>query len=266
MKAFFVLLFLFIGSFSYSQQYLGAFIANLASRQNQKNKIFPLHEVLDEQPISKEEKKVLFSEVKELNKYIFKNSDSAYLYIQRGLIYKKLGVAHEALKDFEQALQHKTSEPKIRFYLGECHFLIGNTKSAIHYFDQFSQQNPNDPTPQFYKGLVRMYHQKSRFHSIKERFEESIPEFSRTLEIDPDHQKALFLRGYAQHYLDNFEEALNDYTNILEKNPKNPSLHILIGEAYVELKKPENACEHFQEAKNLGFPMADKYIKKGCPE
>lgn len=48
--------------------------------------------------------------------------------------------------------------------------------------------------------------------------DESIDDFTRVLEIDPDHVNAAYARGACENRRGNFEKAIEDYQMALDKD------------------------------------------------
>lgn len=60
------------------------------------------------------------------------------------------------------------------------------------------------------------------------------------------------------------EEAIRVLQEALKIEPKYAEAYRLMGQAYIQLKKKDEACESFAKAKELGDPNVDDLIKKHC--
>ena len=60
------------------------------------------------------------------------------------------------------------------------------------------------------------------------------------------------------------EEAIRVLQEALKIEPKYAEAYRLMGQAYIQLKKKDEACENFAKAKELGDPNVDALIEKHC--
>lgn len=60
------------------------------------------------------------------------------------------------------------------------------------------------------------------------------------------------------------EEAIRVLQEALKIEPKYAEAYRLMGQAYIQLKKKDEACESFAKAKELGDPNVDALIEKHC--
>ena len=60
------------------------------------------------------------------------------------------------------------------------------------------------------------------------------------------------------------EEAIRVLQEALKIEPKYAEAYRLMGQAYIQLKKKDDACECFAKAKELGDPNVDALIEKHC--
>jgi tetratricopeptide (TPR) repeat protein len=56
--------------------------------------------------------------------------------------------------------------------------------------------------------------------------------------------------------LKRFEEAIDPLTRALELQPESGQINLMIGEAYLQIKKGSKAVPHLNEAARLGMPEA----------
>lgn len=147
-------------------------------------------------------------------------------------------------------------------------------KKLNHQFDSLSKEIAKHETfPELYstdaeaylhRGIAILYNPKSRFNSLKERCEESIPDFTLALKYHPDDKAALILRGFANYYLEANEAAIVDLTAATELTPKKQIAFILLGKVYIETKQLQMACDTFVKARENGFEVPEKLFKQSC--
>lgn len=262
MKKYIILIILHFPISAYCQDLIGITALNLVFALT-RHKEIPLEDVMSTS-YTRDEKKLKFKEIQKLNIAIHEHPDSAVFYMHRGTILKDLGVNRDAQLNFEKALKKGSIDSSLYLYLGQCSFLNGYRRLALEYLDTQIEKFPKDARPHLYKGIVEMYHQKSKFHSFKARCEASIPRFTQALTVNPKLKEALLLRGYAYQHLKNYEAAIQDYKKILSIYPDDASVEILLGKAYLDSGNKSTACEHFNKAKSYNAKVSKKLIKRSC--
>ncbi|MEM1405171.1 MAG: tetratricopeptide repeat protein [Bacteroidota bacterium] len=238
-------------------------IVNILSAKNQNKKYIPLYSVAGH-VITKQGKKESFEHIKILNKAIFSYPDSSQLYVARGKERMWLTIYSDALDDFEKAGDLGSNNDSLNLLLGKVHLFLGHRKSALVFLDRYIKVNPDKTAGLFWKAIVYMYHQKSRFHSIKERYLESIPAFTKVLDIDDSHSASLLLRGFAYFYLQDYEKALLDFKKLKDVKPEDHRADLFLGNTYFELGELEKACTYYSILKDSGEKGLNKMVEKSC--
>lgn len=72
------------------------------------------------------------------------------------------------------------------------------------------------------------------------------------LEIQPRYSLALLNLGRLRNIQKKFEEAIEPLTLAVETNPQSAEANLLLGEAYLQVKKGSRAIPHLEEAARLG--------------
>lgn len=75
-------------------------------------------------------------------------------------------------------------------------------------------------------------------------------------ELDPRNENYLFTKGMILFKKGNYKEAQNITEPLLKTNPKDASLHSLLGDIYYKRGNVEAALEYWNKAKDLGFKGA----------
>ena len=61
-----------------------------------------------------------------------------------------------------------------------------------------------------------------------------------------------------------YDEAVNVLQEALKVQPQYAEAYRLMGQAYLQLKKQDEACAAFAKAKELGDPNVEALIEKHC--
>ena len=86
---------------------------------------------------------------------------------------------------------------------------------------------------------------------VNEDFGESVEEFTKATEIDPDFALTYVSRGAALMKMNRFEESIADFDHAIELDPDYPKTYHLRGLARVEMEDYEGALEDFGNAIDL---------------
>ena len=92
------------------------------------------------------------------------------------------------------------------------------------------------------------YHQKGYELRRQGKFESAIEEYSKAIQKNPHHFKALFNRAFAMDKLGEHEEAIKDYTRALEVDPKNAYAYYNRGISHDRLENYFEASLDFKQA------------------
>lgn len=95
------------------------------------------------------------------------------------------------------------------------------------------------------------YHQKGYELRRQGKFESAIEEYSRAIQKDPRHFKALFNRAFALDKLGEHRDAISDYSRALEVDPGNAFAYYNRGISHDRQKNYQQASADFQRASEL---------------
>ena len=109
------------------------------------------------------------------------------------------------------------------------------------------------------------YFNLGREKSLKDDYPQSIKEYSKAIQKNPNYADAYFFRGLSQGRLGNHQEALEDFTRVIELNPKDANAYYNRGIAKEKLDDKKGFCLDVQKALSLGFKEEDKkLVEKNC--
>jgi tetratricopeptide (TPR) repeat protein len=92
--------------------------------------------------------------------------------------------------------------------------------------------------------------------------EGAIEDFTRAIDIDPEYADAYYNRACAKYDLDDCAGAVEDYTKTIELDPKYKDAYYNRGCAKYDLGDSTGALKDLRKAVKLGYPEANKKIKK----
>jgi tetratricopeptide (TPR) repeat protein len=189
--------------------------------------------------------------------YLKKNPKDFETYSDRGFVRMERLNLKEAIEDYTKAID---LNPNIQYldYLdrGKAKYLIQLYDSANSDFNKAIEINPNS------SDLLSI----GIFFVEKEKFNEAISYFDKTLILDNTSSRAFLYRGFSKNGLERFEEALTDLNRAIELEPDLGYSYIQRGYCKVKLTLFEQACVDFNKAKELGEKEADEFIEEYCDD
>ena len=116
------------------------------------------------------------------------------------------------------------------------------------------------------KGEVNdvFYYYREQAALKARQFQRALDDIVKAIEMNPTD-----LTYQAEHAVVNlrvgrYEEAIQILNNILKADPKYAEAYRLLGLCQIQLKKTDEACGNFKQAKELGDPNVDELITKYC--
>ena len=97
---------------------------------------------------------------------------------------------------------------------------------------------------------------------VKEDFSESVEEFTKAIEIDPDFALTYAGRGAALMKMNEIDESLADFDHAIEIDPDYPKTYHLRGLARIERGDHEGALEDFGNAIDLDPDYGPAYYSR----
>src|SRR5205823_7423904 len=110
-----------------------------------------------------------------------------------------------------------------------------STDQSIQFFQERVQRDPKDCTNQTL--LAEMYIRKARETGHFASYERAEAALQRALELDPTHVPAQVDRAVLLSAKHRFAEALELAQQIHQKNPGEPGILLIVGDAYLEMGK-----------------------------
>lgn len=91
---------------------------------------------------------------------------------------------------------------------------------------------------------------------IQDKLDDAEKAYVSALALKPTLPQALLHLGRLRSTQKRFEEAIDPLTRALETQPQSAEINLLLGEAYLQIKKGSKAVPYLNEAANLGKPEA----------
>ncbi|MEH2361576.1 tetratricopeptide repeat protein [Nostoc sp.] len=138
------------------------------------------------------------------------NEDLNILYVKLGDECFEKGQYTNAITNYNQALQVKSSDVDLYYKRGLAHYQIGDYEAAIADYSQAIQMNLHD---------AKSYNKRGLALSQLGRLEEAINDYSQAIRINPNVAVAYKNRAEARSHVGDNQGAIEDYTQAIKINP-----------------------------------------------
>ena len=184
-------------------------------------------------------------------------------YASRGTYYNgycqyKLGNYDAALKAFQQLENDPSYEKTVPYYLTQIYYTQGDYEEASKRAETLLREHPESlNNGELHRILGEMYYQKKDYAQAAEHMKQYV-QWAKEQETDLVRND-LFILGTAEYQLGEYAEAVKYLKQMKqERDTLSEAACMTMGNAYVQMKQPEQAKLSFQAAINYGITPAVK--------
>lgn len=178
-----------------------------------------------------------------------KLSDRNYqAYFNRALANKKLEDNKLALKDYDKAIEVNPHSSDAYNNRGVIKFDLGNYDGAIADYNKAIQLNENDADGYNNRGLV---------HFKLEDYSKALSDFSQAIKLNQSKPDAYINRGALKSKLGQNEEAIKDYDKAIKLDSKSVGAYYNKARAYELMKNKMEALNWLEKALQLDYLVKD---------
>jgi tetratricopeptide (TPR) repeat protein len=134
-------------------------------------------------------------------------------------------------------------------------FMILTVKQTSVWKNEFTLW---DHTLTFYDNSSKVYYNRGVQYSLKKDFKNSLADYSRALELDPNNLDALFNRANTYENLGDVPSAFTDYNTYLKKE-KDGEVYFKRSCLYLKKGDLNRAFDDLQRAEEMRYPIDPKY-------
>ncbi|HPC43025.1 MAG TPA: tetratricopeptide repeat protein [Spirochaetota bacterium] len=163
----------------------------------------------------------------------------------------------EAIYDFSKAIYLFAGAARLHYNRGVAYDRKGDLENAVGDYSRAIEIEPDHYMALTNRGVLLA---RIGMH------EEALEDFCRAIEAKPDLAQAYCNRGNLYALMDRHEEAIEDYTNSISLNPDEAYLYCNRGVSYYRLDLEEKALVDLKKSMNMGFELAEKFIREYFPE
>ncbi len=134
-------------------------------------------------------------------------------YLERGLVYAKLGEYDWAIRDLDQAIKLNPKHAKLYSNRGVVYLCQRKYGLAILDFDRAIELNPKDAKAYNNRGLV---------YEHRRNYDKAIANYTQAIKLNPKYAKAYTNRGLAYRLQGEHDRAIRDFNKARTLNPHMP--------------------------------------------
>ncbi len=149
---------------------------------------------------------------------------------------------HEAIVDFDKAININAQFFYPYYKRGDAQFALGNYEAAIADYDKAREIN---------EGIFNIYFDLGLAKSKLGDYKAAITDYDKAIEIDPEHTKAYSNRGAAKSGLGDLEGAILDYNKAIQINPEHADAYSNRAGLKFKLGESETANGNIKKARRL---------------
>lgn len=169
-------------------------------------------------------------------------------------------------QDFEFEWKSKVTEPKPITGIisaADAYERSSANKSLFQKAQQAAEKKKYSEAATYLKRIVendkmdfQAWSLLGTIHLAQDKPDEAEKAYQSALAIRPTFGLALFNLGRLLHSQKRFEESIAPLTKAVEVQPQSAAAHLLLGEAYLQVKKGSKAIPYLNEAARLGMVEA----------
>jgi tetratricopeptide (TPR) repeat protein len=176
------------------------------------------------------------------NKAILLNSRNPGAYCNRGVIFEKMEMISEAIKNYSLAISFNHKFASAYYNRGSIFGVKGEYGKAIEDFSEAISINPVFTLSYFNRAIA-----------LKKmgEIEKAIQDYNKVIEIDPTHAQAFCNRGVAFTEAGMLDDAINDFNEAIDLDPNLSDAYFSRAIFFADVGKLKEAVEDFGKCISL---------------
>ena len=152
---------------------------------------------------------------------------------------------HEAIVALQKIDKDIPGKYYIKFYLGSCHIDLGEPNSALKYFDDAMNLEPNEqdvPSVYSYMGVA-----------LKDlgEYDKALDVLKKGVQLDPERTDIYNLKGFCHFKLKEHEAAIKNFKKVIELDPSSAIDYANIASNYRDMGQTAKAIRYYEMALTL---------------
>ncbi len=187
------------------------------------------------------------------------NRASSYYHFSLAKLYQLNEAYSEAVKEFEKALKSDPESVPLHTEFAKSLIEMGEIKRAVEICENAVELDPTNPEPHNILGGI-YYSYGGRTKQMQEK---ALKEFSKVLELKPDHLDALQSAAELYREAGRYEEAVEAYAKVRQVAPGRFGAYFFGGQALSELGRSAEAIHVLEEGLRIRDDVPDYLLLLG---
>jgi len=187
------------------------------------------------------------------------NPASSYYHFSLARLHHLNEAYSEAVKEFEKALESDPESVSLHTEFAKSLIEMGEIKRAVEMCHKAAELDPSDPEPHYILGGV-YYSYGGQTEQMKQK---ALAEFSRVLELEPDHLEALQSIAELHREAGHYQEAADAYARVRQVSPGRFAAYFFGGEALAQLDKTAEAIQVLENGLRIRDDVPDYLLLLG---
>lgn len=169
-------------------------------------------------------------------------SAASIMYFFRGLYYVQIKQYDLAVADYTKIIELEPEGAIPYYYRAYSYSELGKYDLALHDCNKAISIEPN----------AEFYSERGYVEWKKELFSDSIDDFTKAIELEPNTAFFYVGRGNAYGCMEKYNEAIKDFQKAIQLNPKEGMAYFNLAQAYELLGEKKRSLVNYQEASKFG--------------
>ena len=105
------------------------------------------------------------------------------------------------------------------------------------------------------------YYKRGMVYYDKAHYYKAISEFTKAIQINPNHVMAYYSRGNVYTNLGRYDKAISDFTNVIQLDPNHAMAYYNRGITYFLKKEYDNSWNDINKVKEFGLQVHPAFLK-----
>ncbi len=184
--------------------------------------------------------------IKDYDAAITLNQSHVNIYVNRGISYGAKGDWDKAIQDYSHAIELESDYADAYNNRGVAYFRKGDLECAIQDYNKAIELKPD---------YINAYANRGEAYRVTGDFERAIQDYNMVIKLKPDYAGTYNNRGIIYYRRGEYAKAIEDYNKGIEIKPDFAEVYCNRGEAWLHLRKWEEARTDLTFATNKGVDV-----------
>ena len=185
-------------------------------------------------------------------------------YYDRGLTHLKDEKYGEAVTDFKGAINRDPIFKEAYCGLGRACYRQGDLEDAENAAQKILELDSSyQPAHKLLEDIKQTYFNSGHNYLSKKQYNETVAEFRKVIDIDPDHKSAHYYLGKAYYWSGMFADAIYSCQTAIAIDSSNKIIYLMLGLAHINTGSYDSAASQFQKAIDIDRDCKQAHLYLG---